>query len=220
MEGGPDSLAVPDPSAAAAMPAPPDAEVGVPVMSEFSLTFRPQEAAMLRRNYSRASVILEYGSGGSTVLGAKLGKKIFSVESDKAWADRLSAHLQPYPDARVLHVDVGPTEKWGAPAHPRFHGQFHRYPLAVWDLPDLGEPDVVLIDGRFRLACMAAVLLRARRPTTVLFHDYVRRPEYHRIEALARKQVSVGTMVRFLVTPGAIPPDMLTEVVGWFSDPR
>jgi hypothetical protein len=220
MDGGPDSLAVTDPSAEAAMPAPPGASIDPPDVPAFTLTFRPQEAAMLRRNYTRASVILEYGSGGSTVLAAQLGKRVVSVESDKAWADRLAAHLQPYPNARVLHVNIGPTEKWGMPSVPRFHGLFHHYPLAVWDLPDLGEPDVVLIDGRFRLACMAAVLLRARRPTTVLFHDYARRPEYHRVEAFAQRQVSVGSMVRFLVTPGAIPPEMLTEVVGWFSDPR
>jgi hypothetical protein len=29
-----------------------------------------------------------------------------------------------------------------------------------------------------------------------------------------------GRMARFTVTPGAIPPDMVTEAIGWFSDLR
>ena len=78
----------------------------------------------------------------------------------------------------------------------------------------------MLIDGRFRAACLAAVRLRARRPTTVLFDDYVDRKYYHAVEKLARKEEVVGRMARFTVTPGPIPAEMLTQVIGWFSDPR
>jgi hypothetical protein len=120
----------------------------------------------------------------------------------------------------VHHVDIGPTGKWGMPTRPRFHGRFHRYALSVWDRPDLGEPDLVLIDGRFRSACLVAVMLRAMRPTTVLFDDYEDRTHYRGVEKLARKEEIVGRMARFTVTPGAIPPEMMTEVIGWFSDPR
>ncbi len=186
----------------------------------FAMTFPRNEADFVRRMYSQASAILEYGSGGSTLLGARLGKKIVSVESDRDWADRLSAELVPFPDAMLHYVDIGPTEKWGMPSRPRFHGRFHRYALSVWDRPDLCDPDLVLIDGRFRAACLVSVMLRARRPTTVLFDDYEDRPFYHGVEKLARKEETVGRMARFVVTPGVIPPEMLTEVVGWFSDPR
>jgi hypothetical protein len=187
---------------------------------EFRLTFPRREANLVRQSYAKASVILEYGSGGSTLLAAELGKKIISVESDKAWAERLSARLTPFPGAAVHHVYVGPTLKWGMPSRPRFHGRFHQYALSVWDRPDLGDPDLVLIDGRFRAACLAAVMLRARRPTTVLFDDYSDRPHYHGVEKLACKEETVGRMARFTVTPGVIPPEQLTEAIGWFSDPR
>lgn len=196
----------------------PDAAVTRP--ADFALTFRPREIGMLRRCYEQASVILEYGSGGSTILGAELGKRVISVESDRDWAERLASRLACFEKTTVLHVDIGPTAKWGTPSRPRSYPLFHQYPLAVWDRPDLGDPDVVLIDGRFRAACMVAVKLRATRPTTVLFHDYVGRPHYHRVEQLARKEETVGRLARFTVIPGAIPPEMLTEVIGWFSDPR
>jgi hypothetical protein len=78
----------------------------------------------------------------------------------------------------------------------------------------------VLVDGRFRAACLVAVLLRAKRPTTVLFDDYLKRGCYHGVEKLARKEEVVGRMARFTVTPGQIPPEMMTEAIGWFTDPR
>jgi hypothetical protein len=53
------------------------------------LTLPEAEAATIRAAYERAGVILEYGSGGSTVLGAELGKRVLSVESDKAWAQMM-----------------------------------------------------------------------------------------------------------------------------------
>jgi hypothetical protein len=192
-----------------------------PASDTFALTFPPREREYVETYYRGARSILEYGSGGSTVLAAKIGRPVISVESDKAWAERLSAHLAPISaTAQVHHVDIGPTEKWGMPSRPRFHGRFHRYALSVWDRPDLADPDLVLVDGRFRVACLAAVMLRTKRPTTVLVDDYIDRPHYAGMEKLARREETVGRMARFTVTPGTIAPAMLTEVIGLFSDPR
>jgi Glycosyl transferase family 2 len=204
----------------AAAPSHPDPNAAPAPAPEFPLTFRPRETGLISRWYAKASVILEYGCGASTILAAELGKKVVSVESDQDRARRLAQHLRAFLDVTVLPVDIGPTEESGAPSQPRFHTRFHHYPLAVWDHPGLGDPDVVLIDGRFRLACMMAVLLRASRPTTVLFHDYIGQTDYHRVEQFARKEETVGRFARFTVTPGAIPPERLTDVIGWFSDPR
>lgn len=188
---------------------------------DFPLTFDAAEAEFVTRYYSEAKHILEYGSGGSTMLAAKLGKQVISVESDKAQAERLTAHLAEISDkALVHHVDIGPTGLWGVPMKPRFFRSFHRYATSVWDRPDLPQPDLVLIDGRYRASCLVAVMLRTKRPVTVLFDDYVGRRYYRAVERLARKEETVGRMARFTVTPGQIPPEMLTEVIGWFSDQR
>jgi hypothetical protein len=189
--------------------------------AEFSLTFPAEVAEYVAAQYAAAGTILEYGSGGSTVLAAKAGARVTSVESDKAWAERLTEHLAGLSTTAVVHhVDIGATKEWGRPSGFDGAARYHRYALSVWDRPDLGVPDLVLIDGRFRAACLAAVMLRATRPTTVLFDDYTPRPSYHRVEKLARIEEIVGRMARFTVTPGPIPPNMLTEVVGWFSDQR
>ncbi|WP_240997067.1 hypothetical protein, partial [Pseudomonas viridiflava] len=53
---------------------------------------------------------------------------------------------------------------------------FHTYPLKVWDEPYFEQPDVILIDGRFRIACFVTAYLRATKPMIVLFDDYLDRP--------------------------------------------
>ena len=196
-------------------------DVAVEQTASVAMTFPRKERAFVLKHYATATSILEYGSGGSTVLAARLGKRVISVESDRVWAARMSDSLAAFAGgATVVHVDIGPTGTAGVPSRPRFHRRFHTYPLSVWDRPDLGDPDLVLINGRFRAACLVAVLLRAKRPTTVLFDEYEDRPYYHRVERLAKLEEMVGRMACFTVTPGAIPPDMLTEVVGWFADLR
>ncbi|MFN3282295.1 MAG: hypothetical protein ACK40I_11610 [Tabrizicola sp.] len=195
-----------------------DGDEGAP---GFALTFDDAEAKFLARAYAGAGTILEYGSGGSTVLAAELGARVFSVESDRNWAARLAEHVAPISDRVQVHwADIGPTGPWGVPKPPHEHQKFHRYALSVWDRPDFVQPDLVLIDGRFRCACLVAVMLRTTRPVTVLFDDYARRRYYHGVERLARLEELVGRMARFTVTPGAIPPEMVTEAIGWFTDPR
>jgi hypothetical protein len=187
----------------------------------FRLTFAPKETALLKRYYAAAETILEYGSGGSTVLAARWGRRTFSVESDKAWADRIAAHVAPISDQVTIHyAGVGPTGLWGVPVKSRFYPQFHRYALSVWDRPDFVQPDLVLIDGRFRAACLVAVMLRTTKPVTVLFDDYRLRQYYHGVERLARKEEMARRMARFTVTPGSIPHDMVTQAIGWFTDTR
>lgn len=192
-----------------------------PEAPSFELTFNRPERKFVTKLYNSAETILEYGSGGSTVLAAELGKTVFSVESDQDWADRMAAHVATISEhARVHWADVGPTGPWGVPMKPREFRKFHEYALSVWDRPDFVQPDLVLIDGRFRAACLVAVMMRTAKPVTVLFDDYLKRRYYHGVERLARKEEMVGRMARFTVTPGAIPPDMVTQAVGWFTDPR
>lgn len=178
------------------------------------------EADRLRESYFRAKIILEYGSGGSTVLGSERpGKLVFSVESDHAWAIRLQHEIDlrnlPSP-ALVYHVDIGPTGNWGRPLGPEAWTRFHRYPLAIWDEPFFRQPDVVLIDGRFRPACLMAVLLRTQKPVTVLFDDYTERPAYHSVEAFLKPKEMVGRMAVFNVQPRPFDPSETGAIMDHF----
>lgn len=184
------------------------------------LSFPLEEMQLVRRVYDSAHIILEYGSGGSTVLGSEWpGKLVFSVESDHAWAIRLQHEIDlrnlPSP-ALVYHVDIGPTGNWGRPLGPEAWTRFHRYPLAIWDEPFFRQPDVVLIDGRFRPACLMAVLLRTQKPVTVLFDDYTERPAYHSVEAFLKPSEMVGRMAVFHVQPRPFDPSETGAIMDHF----
>lgn len=175
---------------------------------------------LVRRVYDSAHIILEYGSGGSTILASEQpAKLVFSVESDHAWAIRLQHEIDlrnlPSP-ALVYHVDIGPTGNWGRPLSPEAWTRFHRYPLAIWDEPFFRQPDVVLIDGRFRPACLMAVLLRTQKPVTVLFDDYTERPAYHSVEAFLKPTEMVGRMAVFDVEPRPFDPSETGAIMDHF----
>jgi hypothetical protein len=187
------------------------------------LTMPPEAAAALAEAYAAAEVILEYGTGGSTVLAAGLpGRTIFAVESDAAWLAGMQAYFDANPpaaDVRLHHADIGPTRAWGHPADARGMRRWPAYALSVWDRDDFLHPDVVLIDGRFRVACLLTVAFRCTRPVTVLFDDYRGRKVYHGVEAMLRPAGFTGRMARFEVAPMAVPADRLGWVMNYFYRP-
>ncbi len=185
------------------------------------LSLPAAEADWLREVYGRARVILEYGSGGSTVLAGELpGATVFSVESDRAWAENLQAWFDAHPpvaDVRLHPVNIGKTRKWGHPLNHEQWKRFHTYPLSVWDREDFRHPDTVLIDGRFRAACFLTTAFRITRPVTVLFDDYVERNSYRSVEAYARPVETRGRMVRFELEPQPFPVADMARIMEMFT---
>jgi hypothetical protein len=188
-------------------------------MTEFALSFPPEVADLVRLRYTAAEIILEYGSGGSTLLAASLPDKlIFSVESDRSWALALQMQIDqldlPSP-ATVHYADIGPTGRWGRPLDDSHWAQYHRYPLRIWSEPFFRQPDLILIDGRFRAACLVAACLRSTKPVTVLFDDYTDRPAYHVVEQMVQPVQTVGRMAEFQIAPQDWPvwaQDLLIEL--------
>ncbi len=188
------------------------------------LTLPEAEAGWLRAAYAEAATVLEYGSGGSTVMAAGMADKtIFSVESDADWLAGLQRWfaIDP-PRSRVVlhHGDIGPTVKWGHPEGISHWRQFHAYPTSVWDRPDFEHPDVVLVDGRFRAACFLTVLFRITRPVSLYFDDYTARPHYHRIERFAKPVETRGRMARFDLVPTPIPASDLAMILETYTDKK
>lgn len=191
------------------------------VMERPELTFAPEVGAFVRRKYEAADVILEYGSGGSTVLASEMpGKTIYSVESSRVWTKMMRAWFemeQPVSMPQMRHVNVGPTGKWGSPKDGSGFQRYHLYPLSVWDSDGFQHPDVILVDGRFRVACALTAMLRCTKETTLLFDDYEGRKGYHVIEEFLEKQEVIGKMARFTVNKTALSRDKMTAIIGMFA---
>ena len=192
-------------------------------MTRPELTMPAPESAALRAAYEGARVILEYGSGGSTVMAAEMpGKVIFAVESDRHWLMMMRDWLVAHPGASAVNLhraDIGPTRRWGHPRNELRWRQYAGYSLGVWDRMDFVHPDVVLIDGRFRVGCFLATMLRITRPVTVMFDDYLPRQRYRAVEEWFQPLQYTGRMAHFRVEPVVLDPVRLQQVIGLMQEP-
>ena len=158
----------------------------------------------------RCGQYVEFGSGGSTMLAARHHKPSVSVESDLFYLSRVRQTLVDKglfdPGLQTLRgVDIGPTVEWGKPWNTRFlsrerRAAFARYsdfPSEVRSSPEC--PVLVLVDGRFRVACALKAMraLRAGSDWTLIVDDYTARPEYSVIESFATADRFVGRMAVF-----------------------
>lgn len=182
------------------------------------LTLPEAEAARVAAAYAVADVILEYGSGGSTVLASEMpDKTVFSVESDQAWAGMMQEWFAQNPPASgtqvdVIWADIGKTGEWGRPVDDSGWRSYADYPLGVWQRKGFVQPDVVLVDGRFRAGCALATAFCTTKPVTLLVDDYAPRKHYHAIEAFLGAPRLIGRMAEFDVTPTAIPAERLLTI--------
>jgi len=190
--------------------------------SGFELSFPPEPAALLKAELGRARAVLEYGSGGSTFLGLQSGVEIiFSVESDGDWAARIRAELaKKFEPSRFIihHADIGPTGPWGFPSDKSGAARYPAYAAGPYDMPGFRQPDLVIIDGRFRAACFTTAMLRCTQPVRVVFDDYFNRPEYQWVEAFFKPVQRAGRMALFEVEPRPFPTDYLSKLLAAYVD--
>ena len=129
---------------------------------------------------------------------------LITVESDRLWLDAVRARVADRLVAgrhHLVHIDIGPTMLHGYPASESPWRRFGHYPIEPWKLArERGlSPDFVLIDGRFRVACLLATLIHAAPGTRVFFDDYTQRPSYHRVAAFLEPRRHIARLAEFVV---------------------
>jgi hypothetical protein len=129
-----------------------------------------EEIKLFEKYLSQATNYLEYGSGGSTVFASKFEniKKIKSIESDSEWALKIQKETR----TEMNYINLGEIGGCGTPIDLSTKHLWHKYSQNYSD-----EFDLVLIDGRFRVACFLDICLKGN--PIILFHDFLDRPEYH-----------------------------------------
>ena len=71
-----------------------------PAVDRPVITLPPDEEAAVRRYYAQAQVILEYGSGGSTVIAAELpGKTLVLINQPSTAAPELNRRILAFANA-------------------------------------------------------------------------------------------------------------------------
>lgn len=142
--------------------------------------------AEFRDQIQGARCYLEYGAGGTTeyALSLETVSVIVSIDSDRAWLDKIRASQRMRAGCHLIHADIGPVGEWGQPTDQSGVTRYWSYVVKPWSVAANLRvvPDLVLIDGRFRVASFLYSLLCCRTGTPILFDDYLDRPEYFIVE--------------------------------------
>jgi hypothetical protein len=167
---------------------------------------------------------LEYGSGGSTVVAALLKKPFISVDTDRLFSRAVARKIGALSwNQRLIYVGIGLTGQWGVPL-PNKHPSSRRvkkwklYAETPWRFVSNDQsPDLVLVDGRFRVASALTSLanLASLPHAKVLVDDYKDRPHYHVLESHAKMVGIAGRMAIF--QPRLQESQKLYELIDQYS---
>lgn len=197
--------------------------VGFPVPS--APHFDEQSTPFFITLLQASTSYLEFGSGGSTFLAATTGKRFTTIESDPYFLQAVQRKIEESgvslnPETqRLIPVDIGLTESWGVPVFQkptparleRWRNYYSR-PFKKEGENGGSEflPDLILVDGRFRVACTLSVALHlfGRSGWTLLFDDYVGRPHYTVVEQFLTLSQMVGRMAVFTPKTGVVQEEL------------
>ena len=145
-----------------------------------------KEVTLFERYLANATNYFEFGCGGSTVLACKTGQtnlSVTSIDSSREWIDKIkrNPHVADRAARKLLQmniVDIGPVKKWGFPNQTAeaSHGAWYLYSQSI-SLTDK-KYDLVLVDGRFRVACVLNTYI-SNPHAPVLIHDFFGQSFHH-----------------------------------------
>ena len=123
----------------------------------------------------KENIYFEFGSGGSTNIASYYQLKVYSVESDIKWHEKLKRNGVI---ANYITINLN-TYSFGYPGNNTNINDWKKYIQAY---KKEYNADIIFIDGRFRVACALDIFSKIRNDTLVLIHDYEQRKEYHILE--------------------------------------
>ena len=158
-----------------------------------------------------SKVYLEYGSGNSTLFLGQKNKLVFSVEADKNFYLYLKDKINPK-KVFLYYSYIGITEYGSYPiffyfAKFLFKKNYINYAKNILDLFEKKRvyPDLVLIDGRFRVLCAIYLYLfikknfsKFKKKPLIIFDDYFIRYYYHDVNRFfyIRKVQNFGVLYK------------------------
>lgn len=139
---------------------------------------------MYYRYLDKATVYFEYGSGGSTyqaILRPNI-QKIYTVESDKTWMNKLKSLIENNTKITYIYNEMGTKpHTWGYPSRRCLKSNLINYSEHIRNLSveERSKIDLVMIDGRFRVACCLKCFEVINDDCYIIFDDFLHRKKYH-----------------------------------------
>ena len=153
--------------------------------------------ALFKREAALSTCYGEYGMGTSTQWVLRnTSAKVVAVDTSQHWVQEVERQNQSDRlDAKW--IDVGVLADWGRPLSYTHRHAFTDYITSIWTRGI--KPDLVLVDGRFRVCCFLQSMLSAKPGTRIIFDDYMDRPWYHVVEEIAARLEVCGRQALFEV---------------------
>jgi hypothetical protein len=131
----------------------------------------------------KAKIYFEYGSGGSTYQANSRSniQKIYSVESDKEWHNKLKNIIKTNKVQYIYNEMNTLPNSWGYPGDNCSDLEKINYSDQIKKLSkeEQNNIDLVLIDGRFRVACCLKLFDIVNNDCVIIFDDFFPRKNYN-----------------------------------------
>ena len=151
-----------------------------------------EEKQFLYEGFNRSHVYFEIGSGRSTFQAIKHALKVISVESDAGWYNKMKKIFPEECDIDYILIDFHISYYKGYPCNKTTKEEMYQYTHQY--KPEFNA-DMILIDGRFRVACALNILPYIDNSTNVYIHDFTR-ADYHIVMKYYDWIEQAGTLVR------------------------
>ena len=150
------------------------------------------EKTLLYEGFNRSHTYFEIGSGTSTFQAVKHGLKVISVESDAGWYKKMNSIFPTECDINYILIDFHITYNSGYPCNKTTKEEMYQYTHQY--KPEFNA-DMILIDGRFRVACALNILPYIDNTSDVYIHDF-ERESYHFVMKYYDWIEQAGSLVR------------------------
>jgi len=155
---------------------------------DFYIEMKYYEILLFLKYLKKCKRYFEYGCGGSTILVSKLNniEKIESIDNIKEWIiyiqkNKYISERINNKSLKINYIDTnGDKNNWGRPLKNLSTKNYELYQSSIKRCDF--KPDIIFIDGRFRVSCAINCLFIMNNNTILLIHDYTYRKEYHILE--------------------------------------
>lgn len=135
----------------------------------------PREKELINKHLHSTKVMLEWGSGGSTVEFSSKVKQYYSIEHNLEWYTKVKKFLK---ENNLKNVDYRfVKQNCSRTANQSQYSEFKDY---IDEVDVIGKKyDIVLIDGRARRLCAYKIIPYLNPNAILIIHDWVLRNVYH-----------------------------------------
>ena len=169
---------------------------------------------LFKRHVKGINIYGEYGVGNSTKWVYKnTDAKIIAVDTSQEWIDIVQSKMKDLDRVQIEWVDLGELGEWGTPLSYKKRDFIRNYLESIWK--NQHKPELVLIDGRFRVACFLYSLLKSDPGSKIIFDDYKKITHYQVVEEFIKPIESHGNQVLFIV-PDMLPIEKIEKTISEF----